>query len=52
MNTKYNYSLVKHNTFGIDVAADIFFEYSSVEELTDFIADRCCILAREAICCF
>lgn len=39
MNTKYNYSLVKHNTFGINVAADIFFEYSSVEELTDFIAE-------------
>lgn len=37
MNTKYNYSLLKHNTFGINVAADIFFEYSSVEELSDFI---------------
>lgn len=39
MNTKYNYSLLKHNTFGIDVAAKTFFEYSSVEELTDFISD-------------
>lgn len=37
MNTKYNYSLLKHNTFGINVAADTFFEYSSVEELTEFI---------------
>lgn len=37
MNTKYNYSLLKHNTFGINVAADTFFEYSSVEELSDFI---------------
>lgn len=37
MNTKYNYSLLKHNTFGINVAADTFFEYSSVEELCDYI---------------
>lgn len=39
MNTKHNYTLLKHNTFGIDVTADTFFEYGSVEELTDFISE-------------
>lgn len=39
MNTKYNYGLLKHNTFGIDVTADTFVEYGSVEELSGFITD-------------
>ena len=37
------YSLLTHNTFGIDVKADLFFEYSSVEELKS-------ILSRNSIC--
>lgn len=32
------YSLLSHNTFGIDVSADRFLEYASVEELKAFIA--------------
>lgn len=39
MNTKYNYSLLKHNTFGINATAEMFFEYGSVEELSDFIVN-------------
>ena len=33
-----NYSLLPHNTFGFDVACDTFFEYTSVDELKDFIS--------------
>lgn len=32
------YSLLSHNTFGIDVSSTRFFEYASVEELLEFIA--------------
>lgn len=32
------YSLLSHNTFGIDVSADRFLEYASVDELKAFIA--------------
>jgi UDP-N-acetylmuramate dehydrogenase len=31
------YSVLKHNTFGIDVKTERYVEYSSVEELVDFI---------------
>ena len=31
------YSLLGHNTFGIDVCAERFVEYSSVDELVDFV---------------
>ncbi len=32
-----NYSLLNHNTFGIDVNANLFVEYDSSDELVDFI---------------
>ena len=32
------YSLLSHNTFGIDVSAERFQEYASVEELKTLIA--------------
>lgn len=35
-----NYSLLAHNTFGIDVACDRFIEFSSVSELLAFIRRR------------
>lgn len=35
-----NYSLLKHNTFGIDVKADRFIEYSTIEDLEDLIRDK------------
>ncbi len=36
---KENYSLLTHNTFGIDVKAALFLEYNSVDELRKLIAD-------------
>ena len=38
MIDQYNYSLLSHNTFGFDVFADRFVEYTSVEELRDVLA--------------
>jgi len=35
MNIKYNYSLLSHNTFGIDVKAEEFIEFYTVEEALD-----------------
>jgi UDP-N-acetylmuramate dehydrogenase len=32
MNIKYNYSLLSHNTFGVDVKTDEFIEFERVEE--------------------
>lgn len=32
-----NYSLLQHNTFGMNVRADYFVEYDSVEKLTEFL---------------
>lgn len=32
-----NYSLLKHNTFGMDVRATLFFEYDTIEELRAFL---------------
>ena len=37
MNSYSNYSLKPHNTFGLDVTADNFIEYGSVEELREAI---------------
>lgn len=37
MRIERNYSLLSHNTFGIEVKADRFVEYASVDELTQFI---------------
>lgn len=39
----YNYPLLRHNSFGFDVRAELFFDYRSEEELIDFVrqnADR------------
>lgn len=35
-----NYSLLSHNTFGIDVKAKLFLEYTSVEELKSILARK------------
>ena len=40
MKIQDNYSLLKHNTFGIAANARNFVEYDSVEELQDFIRQR------------
>jgi UDP-N-acetylmuramate dehydrogenase len=40
MFIKENFSLLQHNTFGIDVSADVFVEYSSVEELCLFLKKK------------
>ena len=37
MKTYENYSLLNNNTFGIDVSANYFVEYDSVEELVQLI---------------
>ena len=37
MKTYENYSLLKNNTFGIDVKANYFIEYDSVEELQQLL---------------
>ena len=34
-----NYSLLAHNTFGIDVKAACFLEYHSVDELRGMVAE-------------
>ncbi|MDR1698639.1 MAG: UDP-N-acetylmuramate dehydrogenase [Prevotellaceae bacterium] len=40
MQIKENFSLLKYNTFGIDVRAGFFVEYSSAEELCAFLKDK------------
>ena len=40
MKIQDNYSLRKHNTFGIEACASRFVEYDSVEELQEFIRQR------------
>ena len=35
MEIRKDYSLLPHNTFGMDVKASLFIEYASVEELKD-----------------
>jgi UDP-N-acetylmuramate dehydrogenase len=40
MYSLYNYSLLHHNTFGLQVKADRFVEYTSEEELQDLIAHQ------------
>ena len=40
MNSQDNYSLLPHNTFGIDARAAHFVEYDSVEELQAFVRQR------------
>lgn len=40
MNSQDNYSLLHHNTFGIDARAAHFIEYDSVEELQTFVRQR------------
>ena len=40
MKDLYNYSLLPHNTFGMDVQAARFVEYTSVAELIAFLRDN------------
>lgn len=40
MKIQKDYPLLPHNTFGIDVKASLFIEYSSVEELKDLLAQQ------------
>lgn len=37
MEIRRDYSLLSHNTFGMDVKASLFIEYASVEELKDIL---------------
>ncbi|KAA6324483.1 UDP-N-acetylenolpyruvoylglucosamine reductase [termite gut metagenome] len=37
---RYNYSLLSHNTFGIDVKAFCFIEYSTLDELCELILNN------------
>ena len=37
MKTEFNYSLLKHNTFGIDAKCQRFVEYESVEEAQEIV---------------
>ncbi|MBB3702996.1 UDP-N-acetylmuramate dehydrogenase [Alloprevotella rava] len=39
MFKQQNYSLLKHNTFGIDAHCRMFIEYNSVEELCELLCD-------------
>ena len=39
MEIRKNYSLLPHNTFGMDVKASMFIEYDSVEELKTVLRD-------------
>ena len=40
MKDLYHYSLLPHNTFGMDVQTDRFVEYTSVAELISFLKDH------------
>ena len=37
MRIEHNYSLLKHNTFGIDAKCQRFVEYESVEEAQELV---------------
>ena len=37
MKVEFNYSLLKHNTFGIDAKCRRFVEYNSVEEAQEIV---------------
>lgn len=39
MNIQKDYSLLPHNTFGVDVKASLFIEYASVDELKQLLRD-------------
>lgn len=39
MEIRKDYSLLPHNTFGMDVKASLFIEYASVEELKDILCE-------------
>ena len=42
MNIQYNYPLLAHNTFGMDVEASVFVEYESVTELKEILLHQLC----------
>ena len=41
ISTHRNYSLLLHNTFGIDVKSHCFIEYETVDELKELISRKC-----------
>lgn len=41
MNKYYNYPLLSHNTFGVDVAAHCFIDYANEDELCEVIQELC-----------
>lgn len=49
MQIQENASLLKYNTFGIDVRADFFVEYHSAEELGNFLKDQNFIQDRKIL---
>lgn len=40
ITTKKQYSLLAHNTFGLEAKADTFIEYSSIEDLKSILTDK------------
>ena len=40
MRIEQNYSLLKHNTFGLDIKADYFVEYENEAELKELLRDE------------
>lgn len=42
MNIRKNYSLLSHNTFGMDVKASVFMEYTSEDELKEILQHQFC----------
>ena len=40
MEKRYDYPLLRHNTFGMDVKAALFVEYTSVSELRQLLSDE------------
>ena len=42
MNIRKNYSLLSHNTFGMDVKASVFMEYTSEDELKEILQHQLC----------
>ena len=37
ISIKPNYNLLKHNTFGLQATCDYFVEYSSLEDLLEYL---------------
>lgn len=46
MNIQENYSLLSHNTFGMDVKASVFMEYASEDELMEILQKHLCCMDK------